>query len=140
MTQDRKRLIVEEVYSSSDEGNGDIKDEDLRDEDVTIEQYRKMQHCFEQNSINKDAFILVKLCGKKIIRHYIAQVLSVDQNDEFTVSFLKKTRTGFFAFPERLDISVIDRSDIMKILSKPHLNEMKSEYSFEDTLRYENLY
>lgn len=47
MTQDRKRLRLEQAYSSSGVGDADFKDQKSTDEDITLEQYRQIQQISE---------------------------------------------------------------------------------------------
>lgn len=91
--------------------------------------------------ITADSFVVVKLCGKKIVRHYIAKIISINQNGLYTVSFMKKVTSRHFEFPEKPDISTIELGDIMKVLSKPHINELKNTYFFENYLEgFSHLY
>lgn len=83
----------------------------------------------------KGQYVVVKLCGgKKCIRHYVATVLSDDGSDEYTVKFLKRISGKAFIFPIRDDISVIDATDIVFLLSSPTVDEkQETEYYFNDS-------
>lgn len=54
---------------------------------------------------------------------------------------MKKVASRLFKFPEKSDISIIELGDIMKVLSKPHIDELKDSYLFKDDLdMYKQLY
>lgn len=85
-------------------------------------------------------YVVVKLAGKKIVRHYIGRISSVDGYGEYTVKFMKKIRAKTFAFPERDDLSVIDEPDVQMILKCPKYNENNKEFIFSDNLNFPNLF
>lgn len=62
MKQDKERLTIEEVYSSSGKGMENSK---MRIQVMKILLSSNKGKCSKQNSITKNAFILVKLCGRK---------------------------------------------------------------------------
>lgn len=134
------RLRYEDIYSSSDEEVPTPKEDDgSSDEDIPLRQYYEDKILVKL--IRVDSFVVVKLSGKKIIRHYIGKIISIDQDNEYTVSFMKKVGNNLFEFPDKPDISAIDRKDIMKILTKWNIHEFKDTYSFENNLEgFENLY
>ncbi|XP_063234886.1 tigger transposable element-derived protein 6-like [Bacillus rossius redtenbacheri] len=45
---------------------------------------------FERDSIEAGNFVLAKVCGKKIVKHFVAEVVSVTSQDIFVVKYLKK--------------------------------------------------
>lgn len=129
----QQRLRYEDIYSSSDD-NCDAHSDGS--DNIPLDEYRN-----KLSSINTDSYVVVKLCGKKIVRHYVARVVSFDGFNEYTVTFMKKTASRAFMFPEREDISVVERSDIKKVLHQPVFNEKSDEFYFRDNLKcFEHLY
>lgn len=69
---------------------------------------------------------------EKITRHYVARILSVDEEQEYTVSFIKKVPHKSFLFPDKQDIAVIDETEI-RMVPNPKFNE-GDEYIFSKDL------
>lgn len=85
-------------------------------------------------------YVVVKLTGKKdSFRHFIAVVLSVERQSEFTVKFLRRAGS-VFVFPDIEDISCVDRQEIVCVLNNPCINH-RDQYSFDNDLnRFEKLH
>lgn len=56
-------------------------------------------------------------------------------NGELLISFLKKSTSNFFVFPEKEDISHVELSDIVTVLSSPNVNN-RGHYHFDDIKNY----
>lgn len=122
------RLRYADVYSSDDSNASDY---------IPLSKYKKKY----TQEFHEDMYVVVKLAGKKIIRHYVALIISIDESSEMTVKFMKKTGNHSFIFPDVDDISVIDETDIQKILSNPKYKEKNDEYYFsEDLNSFSNLF
>nr|CAH7736447.1 unnamed protein product [Callosobruchus chinensis] len=126
ITSDRLRYT--DVYSSSDESDDtdDIPLASLRD---------KVSVYFREGM-----YVVIKLTGKKIVRHYVGIILRNDGGGEYNIKFMKKTGRKTFVFPERDDIADVDLSDIQIRLGCPDFNDKTNEYVFSDNLDYPNLY
>nr|CAI5819089.1 unnamed protein product [Callosobruchus analis] len=122
------RLRYTDVYSSSDESDDtdDIPLASLRD---------KMSVYFREGM-----YVVIKLTGKKIVRHYVGVILRNDGGGEYNIKFMKKTGRKTFVYPERDDIADVDLSDIQIGLQCPDFNDKTNEYVFSDNLDYPNLY
>nr|CAI5844105.1 unnamed protein product [Callosobruchus analis] len=122
------RLRYTDVYSSSDESDDtdDIPLASLRD---------KMSVYFREGM-----YVVIKLTGKKIVRHYVGVILRNDGGGEYNIKFMKKTGRKTFVYPERDDIADVDLSDIQIGLGCPDFNDKTNEYVFSDNLDYPNLY
>jgi hypothetical protein len=75
-------------------------------------------------SIKMNDFVIVKFqTSKKVVKYYVGliQALVADGN-EFVINFLRRSGQEFFTFPEKDDISVIDKGDVVFILCQPNLN------------------
>lgn len=64
--------------------------------------------------------MLVKFAGKKSIIYYVGQIEVKNTESEFSVKYLrKKTDCSKFYFPEQVDSSLIDITDVCFILPQP---------------------
>ena len=109
----KKRLSYHSVYGDSDEDSLSIKMND---------------------------FVIVKFqTSKKIVKYYVGliQALVADGN-EFVINFLRRSGQEFFTFPEKDDISVIDKGNVVFILCQPNLNN-RGQYSFPQDLPFKNI-
>lgn len=88
---------------------------------------------------NRNDYVVVRLTGKKVMKHFVGVVLEIDLNKELTVKFLKKCGPNKFLFPDKDDISLVMPSEIVCVLSTPSLNKIK-EYTFPNLPKLENLY
>ena len=52
------------------------------------------EYAFEKDNIEPGNFILTKLCGKKTVKHYVAEVVTVKSQNVFVVKYLKKLTTS----------------------------------------------
>lgn len=129
LTSNNSRLRYEDVYCSSDD--------DDPDDHVSLSTIKAgLKPNFEEGM-----FILVKLSGKKITRHYVAQILTIDEGGEFTIKFMKKTRNKSFSFPEKEDVSVVDEQDVKMVLDEPQYCLKRDEYIFpNDLASFSNLF
>lgn len=65
-------------------------------------------------------YVLVKFVGKKSFIYYVGQIEVKNTESEFSVKYLrKKTDCSKFYFPEQVDSSIIDISDVCFILPQP---------------------
>lgn len=119
------RLHYEDVYSSSDS------------DDIPLS---AIQHKFIREKLQEGLYVVVRLAGKKIVRHYIGLICSDDGNGEYMVKFMKKIGSKTFTFPEKEDFSVIYEPDVQRILNCPDFNEKKEEYVFSDVIDFPNLF
>lgn len=123
------RFRYSEIYSDSSSNHGDDDDE----EDHVTDYNENLEMPVDSMKPAKGNYVIVKLCGKKYIRHYVAVVLSDDGSDEYTVKFLKRSSGKSFIFPTKDDISVVDAADILHILDNPTvLDKQETEYCFND--------
>nr|CAI5851823.1 unnamed protein product [Callosobruchus analis] len=82
------RLRYTDVYSSSDESDDteDIPLASLRD---------KMSVHFREGM-----YVVIKLTGKKTVRHYVGAILRNDGGGEYNIKFMKKIVRKTFVYPE----------------------------------------
>ena len=110
-------------------------DSDTSDDGIPLSKLNDTLRQYKENM-----FVVVKLLGKKISRHYVACILSLDPNKEYTVKFLKKTGTKSFEYPDTPEIAVIDEQDIQMVLNSPEYIEKKDEYIFKKLGFFPNLF
>lgn len=112
------------VYDDSDD---DIEEE-LREEQELAEYMDKINK--EKNDANVNDWVLIACAGKKNVKHYIGQVISVKkEDDEIEVKFTRKvlslnptTSTAFtWANPE--ECSFVEIRDIVMVLPKPEVTK-----------------
>lgn len=78
-----------------------------------------------------DDYVVVTVHGKKMSREYVAFVRSHDQDNDFTVKFMKRSCGDKFVFTDEDDTYVIDSQDIVKVLRCPTINQ-RGQYHFEN--------
>lgn len=91
-------------------------------------------------SIKINDFVIVKFqTSKKSVKYYVGLVLALgaDEND-LVIKFLRRSGQEFFTFPEKDDISVIDKGDVVFTLCQPNLNN-RGQYSFPQDLPFKNI-
>lgn len=80
-------------------------------------------------------FVITKIVNtKKTHHHYVGMVVK-KFNDELLISSLKKSTSNFFVIPEKEDISHVELSDIVTVLSSPNVNN-RGHYHFDDIKNY----
>ena len=127
----RKKAVAERTISkgSTQENQGPSKCKKKK----TRLSYHSVYGDSEEDSlsIKMNDFVIVKFqTSKKIVKYYVGliQALVADGN-EFVINFLRRSGQEFFTFPEKDDISVIDKGDAVFILCQPNLNN-RGQYSF----------
>lgn len=103
------QIAYEDVYSDSD-----------------IESSLRCKH------IEQHDFVLAKLCGKKSVKYYVAQVLEEDKDGDYNVKFMRKTSNNTFVFPSVDDIASVTAEDIHQVLQPPKLK--RGHYQFCEPL------
>lgn len=115
----KHKLRYAEVYSSPDSDTSECNKAPETD-DLSKE--------FEVNN-----FVLVRLCGKRKIYHYIAQVLTINKDDyDLEVKYMRRHGEKF-VFPEVEDIASISVDDVIIVLNKP-IKCKRGAYKFVDNL------
>jgi hypothetical protein len=105
------KLSVDEVFTDSGEENDH--------ENV------QPQIQFHQND-----FVIVKLCTKKTVKHYIGLIVAYDDlnSSDISIKFMKKISANKFVFPDD-KVWVTDKDDIVLKLGQPLLNN-REQYVF----------
>lgn len=80
-------------------------------------------------------FVITKIVRKKKTHHHYVGMVVKKFNDELLISFFKKSTSNFFVFPEKEDISHVELSDIVTVLSSPNVNN-RGYYHFDDIKNY----
>ncbi|XP_031329808.1 uncharacterized protein LOC116179328 isoform X2 [Photinus pyralis] len=73
------------------------------------------------NVLTNGDWILVKLPGKKCFKHFIGQILKINKS-ELTIKFCKKYSDNKFKWPEKEDIAVVNKKDVIKQIPQPNFN------------------
>ncbi|XP_030746083.1 uncharacterized protein LOC115877126 [Sitophilus oryzae] len=122
-----KRQVLDDISSSDSDTDmpsnfiGKSFKNDLSDSDIDLDfednngQINELLH--DEKILEKD-YVLVKFATKKRVVHYVGKVVEVLGDDEFQVTFLKKSPRGF-VFPQIKDISTVERKDVVSKLAKP---------------------
>nr|CAI5839648.1 unnamed protein product [Callosobruchus analis] len=107
----KTRLRYEEVYSPS-ESSCSSEDE------LPLSTFVR-----RPSSLNPEDFVLVKIPGKKNhYYHYVAVIISVESENDYTVKYLRKSTEGlYYVFPDVEDIGLISNNDIVAVLEKPQV-------------------
>ena len=133
----KKRSMIE-IESTSEE-DGDLSansgNELYSDEFEDYEQEEADLHTLGRNigDIAIDDWILVKFIGKRSVKHYVAKIINV-YNNEINVKFVRKSmffmKKSIFVFPDIDDCSIVSLSDIIALLPNPKVGR-RGEISFE---------
>ncbi|KAF2896715.1 hypothetical protein ILUMI_09462 [Ignelater luminosus] len=72
---------------------------------------------FLNGIITENDFVLVKFALKKVIRHYMAQVVNIEADGtEYLVNFLRRKQPDYsFVFPDVQDIVTVPAEDVIKL-------------------------
>lgn len=81
--------------------------------------------------------MVVRFSTKKSVRHYVGLVQSKSE-DEYTVSFLRRSGAESFVFPNKEDIAAVDKQDIVFKLQQPVVNN-RGQYKFNEQLLFQNI-
>ncbi|XP_050506271.1 uncharacterized protein LOC126884395 [Diabrotica virgifera virgifera] len=74
-------------------------------------------------------FILVKLCSKKLVKHYVAKVLeTIDNNTSYIVKFYAKTQQNFHFIEGKEEPYAVDFQDIVLKLPLPQSVEESKRF------------
>lgn len=123
----KKRQRKDDTSSSESEidlPNNISKKNKFLDSDIDMDSdqeeinYNKPDQLIDNDKIECGDYLLVKFCTKKRILFYIGIVTKECNNQEYSVSYLRKYKNGFH-FPQTEDVSIIQRSDIVSKLPKP---------------------
>lgn len=100
--EDLSPLILSEDSASEDDG-----------EEVKL----------DGSNIDVNNYVLVKLCGKKSEKYYVAEISDKQGLTEFTVNFLRKKDLFSFKFvrPDVPDTSIVDIQDLVCKLPEPKM-------------------
>lgn len=103
------------------------------DEITTPEEENKLEY-------STNDFVLVKLAGKKDLKHYIVLIMSDrDSCGEYIVKYLKRCKDNKFALPHNENSTyVLSSSDIVCKLQQPLLNN-RGQYIFSSLPNCQNL-
>ena len=82
--------------------------------------------------IDVNDFVLIEFCGKKKTVQYVGKIEGIEEN--YKVNFMRRKQDSWkFYFPEKEDISSLERSDIKMKLPQPHLSEGPAQAVFAMT-------
>lgn len=84
-------------------------------------------------------YVVVKLVAQRSIKHYIAVIMSITEEDEFVAKFMRKSCGNKFTFPVTDDIANIETYEIAEVLNQPSVNN-RQQYTFSvDLSKYKNM-
>uniref|UniRef100_A0A8D8Z644 Uncharacterized protein n=1 Tax=Cacopsylla melanoneura TaxID=428564 RepID=A0A8D8Z644_9HEMI len=106
------KLRYEEVYSDSETDEDSDKD------------------AVEDDLIN--LFAIVQFKTKGYHKHYIGIIQYKEEDGLYRVKFMRKKSGCLFVFPDKEDISYVDKSDIVKCVSFPNMGRRGETYEFEN--------
>lgn len=113
--------------SSSDLEN--LEDETMEMQDTDIEMYYKLDSNIEIEII-VDSYILVRFKMEKRSKYFLGQVLQLYGKSSCKVKFLRHKRNGKFAWPINDDVSIVENTDIVQVLSNP-ISERRGIKTFD---------
>lgn len=114
----KKEKVKRQVFSSDSSSDNDVSQEVCDDSSDVESDVEYFQY---DSDINIEDFVVAQYATKKSLKHYVGQVKALN-NDEFTVSFLKRLPANTFVFPEQVDEDVINITDIILKLPPPYIS------------------
>lgn len=77
----------------------------------------------------KDDFVVVQFVGKLLVKHYVGTLLTNIEDNEFDVSYLRKSCKvdNHFYFPIEPDIATVSLEDIKIVLPLVNVAEKKTK-------------
>ncbi|KAG5898779.1 hypothetical protein JTB14_010989 [Gonioctena quinquepunctata] len=107
----RKKKVPVEVESSEDE---ETYSPDSDSSEISNEICEP-----EERALKHGDYVLTKICGKKSIHFYVAEIINIVTNDEFQVKYLKRFGSTTKFVRENEEIFTIDKESIVLSLPQP---------------------
>lgn len=62
-------------------------------------------------------YVLVKFATKKTLKHYVGQIVSLEEGNKYLVKFLRRKppRYHFIIFPDVDDVALVPTGDVIKL-------------------------
>lgn len=117
----KSRKRIPSSSSSSDEPQGDMVLDDSTDSPSESELEGEESGRTAKPSAVGD-FVLVRFATKRLVRHYVGQIIEEIEGDEYSVKYMRcqSIQKGKFVWPEKDDISTVEAdNDIMMTLPTP---------------------
>ncbi|KAK4873916.1 hypothetical protein RN001_013276 [Aquatica leii] len=134
----KKPPVVEEITSDEEDENEVLTESEEEVNMNFVEEFEEMEQDLENvtkqvNDIEIDDWVLVKFPGKKSVKHYVGQIISISE-DCITVKFARKSsflkKKSVFSFPSVEDCSIVFDFDIVSVLPVPSIGQ-RGEITFE---------
>lgn len=110
-------------------------------DDISINMITSIQS--RPKNLKAGDFILIKFQKKKNVKHYVGTILLKNDDGDYNVSYLRKTPSGTFVFPNVKDEASVHVSDIILQLPMPTVtkdtNRTASLFTFNLDLSSYNL-
>lgn len=119
-----KKTLVQ--FSSSESGGEEDIDYAESDESFELEDNIEAEEeipDIKSESLNTGDFIVVKFIKKKLVRHFVGEIMQVHPDNNITVKFLKKSYGGYQFVYDSEDVADIERQDIVRKLPPPVKNK-----------------
>ncbi|KAG5891837.1 hypothetical protein JTB14_030143 [Gonioctena quinquepunctata] len=104
----RKKEVPVEVESSEDE---ETYSPDSDGSEISNEICEPEEQAFVCTSLKHGDYVLTKICGKKFIHFYVAEIINIVTNDEFQVKYLKRFGSTTKFVRENEEIFTIDEGE-----------------------------
>lgn len=116
----KKSKSVCTVYSDTSNSETDIQYSDTDDDYLSSPDEDEIPDLIFGN-MKKGQWVLVKYCTKKTVKHFVGQIIRVENGEDITVKFVKKYKSKY-VWPELADIDNVAFENIIKLLPEPEVD------------------
>ena len=102
---------------------------------VKRNQKRKVQSSKETENRKKSElellpgkWVLIEYKGKKSTKTFVGQIMQIDSEDIHVKYVTKSTIGDFYVFPEKENIDIVEKTDVIKVLDDPLFNNREQYY------------
>lgn len=123
--------MVEELSESEDTDEEIVEFIDTDDDmdAMSLEEDENISHTTDF-VVDVGRWVLVKYCGKKIVKHYIGQV-QAKEDDKWVIKFTRRDGLGLkFKWPKENDEDTVQGDDIVRVLPDPETNKRGDFFTF----------
>lgn len=87
-------------------------------------------------TITPNSYVVVEFISDRyLVEHYVGMVERVQSDEELIVNFMRKwTGVGKFIFPDKMNVEIVDKSSVVKVLEQPEINK-RNQYIFTENIQ-----
>jgi hypothetical protein len=78
--------------------------------------------------VEVNSWVVVEYSTKKTVKHYIGQIISINNNKESEIKFARKYKSDKFLWPEIEDCDIVPISQIKRVVNAPKVGRRNELY------------